>query len=188
MPHPARSFCLASMILGILLARCTAGEQRGTLEIKVKDHREAIEDFRSLEITVEEIRLNAASENEPREPAWQVVSPQTRNVDLTLFTGGDAATLFSGPLTQRHFDAIDLRLGRIRGLLKKTGETARVQNFVGPIRLRFSVVPGEKTAVVLDLAVIDMRDHPGRGYELRIKGYELFAEGTLIDRVPPASS
>jgi hypothetical protein len=30
-----------------------------------------------------------------------------------------------------------------------------------------------------------MSDHPPRGYELEIQGYELFTNGKLIQKVPP---
>jgi hypothetical protein len=30
-----------------------------------------------------------------------------------------------------------------------------------------------------------MSDHPPRGYELSIKGYELFVNGRSVDKVPP---
>jgi hypothetical protein len=39
--------------------------------------------------------------------------------------------------------------------------------------------------VILDLEVLDLSDHPGRGYDLRVRGYELFANGELLEKVPP---
>jgi hypothetical protein len=42
-----------------------------------------------------------------------------------------------------------------------------------------------ETLLVLDLVVTDFSDHPPRGYELGIKGYELFTNGKLIQKVPP---
>jgi hypothetical protein len=35
------------------------------------------------------------------------------------------------------------------------------------------------------LTVMDMSDHPPRGYELQIKGYELYNNGKLLGKVPP---
>jgi hypothetical protein len=32
---------------------------------------------------------------------------------------------------------------------------------------------------------MDMSDHPPLGYELAIRGYELYDNGKLVDKVPP---
>ena len=39
--------------------------------------------------------------------------------------------------------------------------------------------------MIIDLTVLDMSDHPPRGYELAIQGYELFTNGKLIQKIPP---
>jgi hypothetical protein len=53
------------------------------------------------------------------------------------------------------------------------------------LKLPFRVQAGSETTIVLDLVVLDLKDHPSRGYELGIKGYELYSDGKLIDKVPP---
>jgi hypothetical protein len=47
------------------------------------------------------------------------------------------------------------------------------------------VEPNKPTLLIIDLEVLDLADHTGRGYELHINGYEYFKYGKLIDRVPP---
>jgi hypothetical protein len=37
----------------------------------------------------------------------------------------------------------------------------------------------------VDLVVSDFSDHPPRGYELAIRGYELYTNGKLVGKVPP---
>jgi len=33
--------------------------------------------------------------------------------------------------------------------------------------------------------VLDMSDHPPRGYELGVQGYEIYTDGKLAAKVPP---
>jgi len=60
-----------------------------------------------------------------------------------------------------------------------------VKNALTPIKLYFSVEPKGETVIILDLVVLDMSDHPSRGYELGLKGYALYLNGKLIDKIPP---
>jgi hypothetical protein len=39
--------------------------------------------------------------------------------------------------------------------------------------------------LVVDLTVTDLSDHPPRGYELSVKGLELFSNGKRIQKIPP---
>jgi len=70
-------------------------------------------------------------------------------------------------------------------VLKKNQSQVETKNGVGPIQLSFAVEPGKVTLLVVDLKVLDLSDHTGRGYELHINGYEHLRDGKLIDRVPP---
>jgi hypothetical protein len=53
------------------------------------------------------------------------------------------------------------------------------------VKLAFNVTPQGKTLLIIDLVVTDFSDHPPRGYELGLRGYELYTNGKLIERVPP---
>jgi hypothetical protein len=53
------------------------------------------------------------------------------------------------------------------------------------VKLAFEVPNGGETVLVLDLTVTDLSDHPPRGYELSVKGLELFTDGKLIQKIPP---
>jgi len=83
------------------------------------------------------------------------------------------------------FDAFHLKLKNIDGVLKKNQKTTPVKNTVGPVKLPFNVAAKGETILIIDLTVTDMSDHPPRGYELEIQGYELFTNGKLIQKVPP---
>ena len=71
------------------------------------------------------------------------------------------------------------------GLLKKNQRSAPVKNTIGPVKLSFDIAARGETVLVLDLTVIDFSDHPPRGYELSLKGYELYSNGKLVDKIPP---
>jgi hypothetical protein len=60
-----------------------------------------------------------------------------------------------------------------------------ITNKISPVALPFSIASGELTTIIIDLAVMDMSDHPPQAYELQLSGYEVYRNGKLIDKVPP---
>jgi len=162
----------------VLFASCSPAPGKGTLEIRVKDHRAAIDDFAHLEVPVESIRLK------PR-GSWIDLKPDPASFDLTHYKEGNSVTLFQGEIESGSFEGFHLKLGKIGGALKKKTGPVEVKNSVGPIQLSFSVETGKATLLIIDLEVLDLSDHAGRGYELHINGYEHFNDGKLIDKVPP---
>ena len=180
----------AAVIAVVFWSPTGAGEARarpeGTLEVRVKDHRNAIDDFQSLELSLGRLRLAPSARLKSTDPGWLELAPQLDRMDLTRYKdGSSAATVYRGTLRPRRFAAIDLQVIGIRGILRKTGAPDRVKNAVGPIRLDFELKPAATTVVVLDLELLDLSDHPGRGYELLIKGYELYEDDKLLQRIPP---
>ncbi len=158
---------------------------KGTLEIRLKDHREAIKDFAKLEVNVKTVRLGQKREGNTVNTEWKELSPSVKQVDLTRYTGKDSAVIFNGKLARGHFDGIHLKLEPVRGLLKKNQKEVIIENLIRPIKLPFSIHPRTDTGIVLDLVVLDISDHPPRGYELHIKGYELHTGGRLVQKIPP---
>ncbi len=167
--------CVGSLIL---FASCSPAPGHGTLEIRVKDHRAAIDDFAKLEVPVKSIRLK------PR-GSWIDLKPDPGSFDLTLYQKGNSVTLFRGEIESGSFEGFHLKVGTIAGTLKKGNAEAQVKNSVGPIQLSLSLEPNKPTLLIIDLEVLDVTDHTGRGYELHINGYEHFRDSKLIDRVPP---
>ena len=90
-----------------------------------------------------------------------------------------------GAIDSGVFDAFHLKLKSIDGALKKTQKAAPIKNTIGPVKLAFTVPAKGETVLIIDLTVMDLSDHPPRGYELGLKGYELFTNGKLIQKVPP---
>lgn len=162
-------------------------QAQGTLEVRVKDHRDAIDDFRSVDLLLGKLRLAPNARLRSSDPGWVELAPRLESMDLTRYKDGKAAaTVYRGALAPGRFAAVDLQVAEIRGILAKSGAPGQVKNAVKPIRLAFEIKPGATTVVVLDLELLDLSDHPGRGYELLVKGYELYEDGRLLRRIPPA--
>jgi len=176
--RPITCSLLACIGLFVLFAACSPAPGKGTLEIRVKDHRAAIDDFARLEVPVESIRLK------PR-GSWIDLKPDAPSFDLTAYKDGKAATVFKGAIESGSFEGFHLKLGKIGGTLKKEKSPVEVKNGVGPIQLSFLVEPNKPTLLIIDLEVFDLTDHSGHGYELHMNGYEYIKDGKLIDRVPP---
>ena len=188
--RPLWAYTLLSLLGISLLAIAglwlmTRAETKGTLEIRLKDHREAIGDFATLEVSVKVVRLSPKTERTAAQAEWKDLRPSVKRVDLTRYTGKDSAVIFNGKLVRGHFEAIHLKLDPVKGILKKNQQEVLIENLISPIKLPFSIHPRTETGIVLDLVVLDIRDHPPRGYELHIKGYELYTGGRLVDKIPP---
>ncbi len=161
-------------------------QAQGALEVRVKDHRNAIDDFRSVDLLLGELRLAPYPGLRSSDPGWLELEPQRERLDLTRYKDGTAsATVYRGQLRPQRFAAVDLQLTRITGILQKTGAPHPVKNAVRPIRLDFELKPAAATVVILDLELLDLSDHPGRGYELLVKGYELYENDRLLRKIPP---
>ena len=177
------------LLLGLLLFAhgASADGNQGTLEVRIKDHREAIEDFSKLHITTDQILIRSKPGFKFWQSGWKnlAVSPET--IDLTKYVGKNSARAFRGRVDPGSFDAIDLKLKEIDGILKKRQQRAQIKDLVGPVKLPFEVRTENETVIILDLLVLDMSDHPPRAYELGVRGYELYTNGQLVDKIPPGS-
>lgn len=173
------AFCLSA------LPALAAQSDRGLLEIRIKDHRDAIGDFAKLNITIDNIAVSPKTGLRVWQTGWSELKASPDTVDLTQYVGKNTITVFRGPVDAVAFNAFHLKLKSIDGVLKKTKKSVPVKNTVRPVQLSFDVPAKGETILVIDLAVMDMSDHPPRGYELETKGYELFTNGKLIQKIPP---
>ena len=158
---------------------------QGVLEIRIKDHRDAIADFAKLNIHIDKILISPKVGLKIWQTGWQELNVSTETVDLTKYIGKTTAKVFRSNIDAGPFDAFNLKLKSIDALLKKNQKSAPVKNTVGPVKLSFDIPPKGETILVIDLTVVDLSDHPPRGYELGIRGYELYTNGKLIGRIPP---
>jgi Domain of unknown function (DUF4382) len=163
----------------------TAERAQGVLEIRIKDHRDAIGDFAKLNINIDKILISPNVGLKVWQTGWQELTAAPDTVDLTKYIGKTTAKVFRSNIDAGPFDAFHLKLKSIDAVLKKNQKSAPVKNTVGPVKLSFDVPPKGETILVIDLTVVDLSDHPPRGYELGIRGYELYTNGKLIGRIPP---
>jgi hypothetical protein len=178
---------------GLLVALClfsaaayAAQSDQGILEIRIKDHRDAIGDFAKLNVNLDNIAISSKTGLRVWQSGWTALKASPDIIDLTQYVGKKTITVFRSAMDPGAFNAFHLKLKSIDGVLKKTQKSSPVKNAVGPVSLSFNVPARGETILVIDLAVMDMSDHPPRGYELEIKGYELYTNGKLIRKVPPA--
>jgi hypothetical protein len=175
-----------AIILGysVPLAIAAARDQ-GVLEIQIKDHREAIGDFARFDIAIDQISISPKPGLMFWQTGWKNLAPSMHNIDLTQYISKKTARVFRGTVGAGAFDALQIKIKSIETVLKKTSGRTLVKNTLGALRLAFEVPAQGETVIILDLVVTDFSDHPPRGYELGIKGYELYTNGKLIDRIPP---
>ncbi|MGH7798630.1 MAG: DUF4382 domain-containing protein [Candidatus Binatia bacterium] len=173
-----------ALCLWVALPFAAEGAQ-GILEVRIKDHRDAIGDFARLDIIIDKILISPKAGLRFWQTGWRELAPSPATFDLTQYVDAKTVRVFRGPVESGSFDAFHVKLKSIDGVLKKTQKTAPVENTVGPVKLSFQVPSNGETLLVLDLAVTDLSDHPPRGYELSVKGLELFTDGKLIQKIPP---
>jgi len=179
-------FSRAALLLCLCAAAAFAAERdQGILEVRIKDHRDAIGDFARLDITIDKILISPAPGLRIWQTGWKELAPSPATLDLTRYVGKKTARVFRGPIDKGAFDVFHVKLKSIEGMLKKNQKTVPVKNTLGAVKLSFQVPERGETLLVLDLAVTDLSDHPPRGYELTVKGLELFTNGKLIQRIPP---
>jgi Domain of unknown function (DUF4382) len=182
------AWALPLICAGLLAAPLAgAAENQGILEVRIKDHREAIGDFGKLTLTIGEILISPKPGLKFWQSSWKSLAAAPESIDLTQYVGKNSVGVFRGHIDPASFDAIHLKLKAVTGLLKKNQREAQIKNSVGPIKLPFEVRARGETKIVLDLVVMDMSDHPPRGYEISVQGYELYTNGKLMDRIPPGS-
>ena len=177
-------------IFALLLSAIAApglsnGNEQGILEVRIKDHREAIGDFSKLILNFEAILVSPRPGFKFWQTGWTSLAPAVASLDLTKYVGKQSASVFRGSVAAGSFDAIHLKIKTIEATLKKNPRSTNIKNKIGPIKLAFETSTRGDTVIVLDLVVLDMSDHPPAGYELNLKGYELYTNGKLVEKVPP---
>jgi Domain of unknown function (DUF4382) len=175
-----------AVILGLSAPLTIAAAQdHGVLEIQIKDHREAIGDFAKFDITIDQISISPKPGLMFWQTGWKDLAPSMRNIDLTQYISKKTARVFRSRVDAGAFDALQIEIKSIKTVLKKTSGRTPVKNTLGALKLAFEVPAQGETVIILDLVVTDFSDHPPRGYELGIKGYEVYTNGKLVDKIPP---
>lgn len=70
-------------MLALALVACSFGSSatsQGNLEVRITDHREVIEDFNTLDVTISGLAIHPAGAT--RDQEWQALQPLERQIDL----------------------------------------------------------------------------------------------------------
>lgn len=151
-------------------AACSAETQHapdyGQIEVRVKDHREAIGDFRRLELDIAKVGIQSGLR--PQSSAWLLYVPPRRTVDLTQLVEGKYAILLTEDAPAARYRWVMLDIERAEGDLQD-GRRSSVEVFDDPVAYPFRIDSGKRTLLTVDLIVVDVSDHPGKGYEVHIR-------------------
>ena len=178
-------FCLALVSCLCATLAFATGREQGVLEVRIKDHRDAISDFARLNITIDKILVSPAPGLRIWQSRWKELAPSPATIDLTRYVDNKTVTVFRGAIDAGAFDGFQLKLKSIDGTLKRNQRSVPIKDTVGPVKLSFEVANNGATLLIVDLTVTDLSDHPPRGYELSVKGLELFSNGKRIQKIPP---
>lgn len=165
-------------LLGCAAAAAASGgaeveHASGALVVLITDHREAIDDFSSLVVLLDGVRLHRRGRL-PDE-GWTALETARREVDLTRYRDGAAFELLRAGVPAARYDAVDLiALPTARGVVL-SGDSVDVPLEISPLRVDVEVLAGRVTQLTFDLVVHDLRDHPGKTW------------GVLLDEVRTAT-
>jgi len=173
------------LAVNFIAAGFAAQRQSGVLEIRIRDHRDAIGDFARLNIVIDKISLSPKAGIKFWQTGWKDFPANPDTIDLTKYVGKTSARVYRGTIDAGAFEAFHLKIKRIDAILKKDQRAASVNNLIGAVKLPIEIRAGGETLLIIDLTVSDFTDHPPRGYELGLQGYELFINGKLTARIPP---
>lgn len=176
---------LCAVFFLIAATSCSRQGDKGTLAVRIKDHEEAIGYFSKVNIVVEAIRLSPKVGFKFWRLGWLTLIPSLAELDLTQFVNNSGVTVFKGEVDAGSFEAFDLKIRRVQGILRQGSKEVPIASKVTPVALSFSVNPGEVTMIIIDLSLMDMSDHPPATYELQLAGYEVYNNGKLVDKIPP---
>ena len=166
---------VAALVMRAAVAAASGGDevQEGEVVVLITDHREAIDDFASLVVTVTGARLH--QRGRVPEQGWTVIEAPRQEVDLTRYRDGATFELVRAPVAAGRYDAADLILaGAARGVVL-AGDRVGVPLEISPARVAVEVRPDQVTHLTFDLVVHDLRDHPGKTW------------GVLLDEVRVAN-
>ena len=148
------------LLCGTLASASGAGEEEsGEVVVLITDHREAIDDFSSLVVTIEGARLHLRGAR--TDEGWQSIVVDPAEIDLTRYKDGATVELARERVPVGRYDAAEVLATAARGVVQ-SGERVDVPLELTPVRADVHVRADQVTQVTFDLIVHDLRDHPGK--------------------------
>jgi hypothetical protein len=146
------------LLLGAALASASgSGEKEmGEVVVLITDHREAIDDFTSLVVTVEGARLHRRGARS--DEGWLAIMVDPQEIDLTRYKDSATVELVREQVPVGRYDAAEILASGARGTLQG-GDRVGVPLELTPVRTDVRVRADRITQVTFDLVVQDLRDH-----------------------------
>jgi hypothetical protein len=167
----------AAALLGCAVAAAASGdaevESFGEVVVLITDHREAIDDFSSLVVQLDGVRLH--QRGRLPEEGWAALETARREIDLTRYKDGATVELLRGAVPAVRYDAVDLLAAPTAHGVVLSGDSVDVPLEISPLRVDVEVLSGGVMQLTFDLVVHDLRDHPGKTW------------GVLLDEVRTAT-
>ena len=152
-----------ALLLGLLSAApapasASGEEESGEVVVLITDHREAIDDFTALVVTVAGARLHRRGAG--NDAGWLAVAVDPQEIDLTRYQDGATVELTRQRVPAGRYDAAEVLASAARGVVR--GRHVEVPLELSPARTDIRVRADRVTQVTFDLVVHDLRDHPGK--------------------------
>ena len=164
---PTIGAVLLSLLSASPAAASASGEaETGEVVVLITDHREAIDDFTALVITVEGVRLHRRGAR--TDEGWLSIAAAPQEIDLTRYQDGATVELVRERAPAGRYDAAEVLASGARGVVRG-GHRVEVPLELTPARTAVEVRAGRIAQVTFDLVVHDLRDHPGKTWGILLE-------------------
>ena len=164
---PTIGAVLLSLLSASPAAASASGEaDTGEVVVLITDHREAIDDFTALVVTVEGVRLHRRGAR--TDEGWLSIAAAPQEIDLTRYQDGATVELVRERAPAGRYDAAEVLASGARGVVRG-GHRVEVPLELTPARTAVEVRAGRIAQVTFDLVVHDLRDHPGKTWGILLE-------------------
>jgi hypothetical protein len=125
----------------------------GNFIFMVSDEVNAIEDFSTVDITIEKVLLLHKGEREE----WVEFTPSTQKFNLVLLPGDATQVLWQGNIPLGEYSRVVIEVSQVTGVLKATNETIEIKlpSDKLQVKIPFNVSADSVTSFTFDLTVVN---------------------------------
>lgn len=147
-----------------------ASAPMGKLEVRVTDHKPGIDQFSSLEVSLEAVALHERGKG--RRDGWIDIVGKTEAIDIVPLKDGRFVSLGMQDVPSGDYDAVAVRFAAVEGTLKADSDpTIWLDDAI--VRIDLAITEHENTPLVLDLYAEDQTEHDPPRYEVKVKEVRL---------------
>ena len=155
------------LALALMSSAALAESPLGTLEIRVTDHRPGIDQFSSLDVTLEAVALHQRGKG--RSDGWiDIVVGPTEAIDIVPLKDGLFVSLGMSEVSTGDYDAVAVRFAEAEGRLK-AGRDPTLWLDDAIVRIDLAITEHDNAPLVLDLYAEDQTEHEIPRYEVKVK-------------------